>query len=604
MPLPSPKVLNIFFRPALVLVLTVLRGSTSLAQVRVALWSDVHSPLATIADHAAVIDQLGREYLRENPKGEFVIVVDGDFTSLSPYTRAEKGMKSFEVLRFLAQERKYTVIFVPGNHDAFDWTGEVDGVEVFKQQIKLLHSWGGYTLAANMKGVSKDVRSIIRPYYDLRGVREKTRLIGMTLRTLLQQSRLTRRSAARLFAEIEPYGPVLVRELDQAVQDGVRKVVLALHAGLGNVSNLVDETADEFSQRDLGLSLVMAGHDHEVVSELQGHAALIDAGANGSFTIADLDPRGEFIKGSPVHFAVGDEQEGLIREGRWRSQQGFPLRNYPPTLKRLKLGLTAWVERLDLELQRVLTVTRGFPEHKMHFKQGRTTLGSLLGEALVAWTRDQEWYKGQPIVAMLNSSAYRLEEPIPPGPLREITIRRMDPYQDIVTLFEVTGEQLENMFRNLRDYYSGHHQPYYTPQMNLGSRENGDGLEVQTAGGWKKISPTEKYLVPLDGFLSLHQDGESYELPEWMFLQFFEAKAEACYGDILVRYLPGLIESYERGQDLKEEQAPPKIEESTPRGFPRGLAAPLPARGGSTAHAARGGSTAHAAIRCSSLHGV
>ena len=118
-------------------------------QTRIIQWSDVHSTLDSVVDQARAIDHLGQEFLQKNAKGEVVIVVNGDYTSITPYSRENRGEFSYEVLEYLLKTRGYTVLFVPGNHDAFDWTAEVNGVELFLEQMRKLQSWGAKILAAN-----------------------------------------------------------------------------------------------------------------------------------------------------------------------------------------------------------------------------------------------------------------------------------------------------------------------------------------------------------------------------------------------------------------------------------------------------------------------
>lgn len=107
-------------------------SSSAHAQVRIVQWTDTHSTLSTKSQQLAAIDQQGKEFLRLHPRGEFVVYVIGDFTSINPYSQMDGGQLSFEALRVL-KSKGYTVLFTPGNHDAFDWTGKVDGSELFLQ---------------------------------------------------------------------------------------------------------------------------------------------------------------------------------------------------------------------------------------------------------------------------------------------------------------------------------------------------------------------------------------------------------------------------------------------------------------------------------------
>ncbi len=523
-------------------ILFVMLGmSVASAQVRIVQWTDVHSTLSSLSQQLAVMDQMAKSFYSQHPQGEFIVYVIGDFTSISPYSQVDKGAQSFEALRLL-KNRGYTVLFTPGNHDALDWALNLGG-ELFFQQMKTLHEWGIPVLAANLTKVRRPFKDFLIPYYELKTLSVKSALLGLTLESFFAKSNLTRERAQALFKDVQKYEDTLKKMIPKLKAKGFESLVIGAHEGHERLLKV----AEGLDTSMIKIPLMMAADDHLVASYRHGETLIADAGSHGSFNVIDLSKDQASVQTPVTHIAITEEsatrvspqifKDGIVLLNREIvNEQGFyaELRSFQDQLKR-------FLSQVDRRLQRVLGWTSGHGTHKYHMKRGRTDLGSLLSEAHVLWARTVMNSWSEPMIAMVNSSSYRREEPLLPGELREIDLRGMYPFENQSAVFRLLGKEIEELFFSRRKDYESKESGAYSPQLNFSVREKAKRLEILINGEWVKIKRNTSYLVVIDGFLAAQFKNKTWQ----KILSQNQPLATKSFQDLLVDFLPTAIYKFE-----------------------------------------------------------
>ena len=519
----------------------LLLASSAFAQVRIVQWSDAHSTLTSLPQQLKAMDLLAQSFYSQHPKGEFIVYVIGDHTSISPYSQVDKGQLSLDALRLL-KERGYTVLFTFGNHDALDW-GLNFGGELLFQQMQQLYEWGIPVLAANLVKVRRPFRDFILPYYELKTLSLKSALMGMTLESFFSKSNLTPENARPLFEDVEPYEETLKRNLPEFKKTGFQKLFLGVHEGHERLSQLTKK----FAALHLSVPLVMGADDHVVAAYRRNNSLITDAGSHGSFNVIDIDRETAEVRTPVLHVAISEESLSRIEN------QLFPEGNATlntitekdlstdAELKKFKNTVDRFILQVDQRLYRVLGWTRGFDSHKYHMKRGRTDLGSLLAEAHLLWARSLMNSWTEPVIAMVNSSSYRREEPLPPGSLRENDLRGMYPFENKSAIFRLLGKDIESLFFARRDEYERKEKGAYSPQLNFDVREKKKKLEVFINGEWLRLKKNTSYLVVIDGYLVAQFKNKAWQ----EILAQHPPLATRSFQDLLVDFLPTAIYKFE-----------------------------------------------------------
>ncbi len=531
------------------------------AQVRIIQWTDAHSSIETISKQVLAIDYAGKDFLRIHPKGEVIIYVIGDFTSINPINNEEGGWSSFEALRLLRQ-RGYTVLFTPGNHDAFDWTVKIDGAQLFLKQMQRIESWGVKILANNLRKKTRAFQALTSPSYELKTLNKKTHIVGLTLPILMTKSNLTEETAKSLFAEIEPYRKTFRRVFPEMARKNVEAIIFGVHQGHEKLKRQIPIIKDVMQKRNIEIEvpLMLGAHDHLVASYRHSGTHFSNSGSYGSFNIIDITARGHLPPEQIRHIPMNIEQARLVRPELF--QAGHLYLNdisdqdveQTPWLRNYHHSIQKQIEEIEKRLQRVRGyLTRPLDEHKVHMKSGQSELGNLLAESLVRWARTSFSLPPHiPVVAMANSSSYRREEGLPAGPIIEKTLRELYPFHTEATIYQLQGYEIKMMYFSLRRFYANGGGELHSPQLNFDFRENGEELQMQLSPGvWAPIDEQRRYYVVFDGWLSENRYGQGYHLKDWEeILANKKPLALESYQDLLVRHFPRVIEAHQNGQSL------------------------------------------------------
>lgn len=531
------------------------------SQVRIIQWADAHSSIETISKQVLAIDYAGQDFLRFHPKGEVIVYVVGDFTSINPINNEEGGWSSFEALRLLRQ-RGYTVLFTPGNHDAFDWTVKIDGAQLFLKQMQRIQSWGVKILVNNLRKKTKAFQSLTSPSYELKTLEKRTHVVGLTLPIIMTKSNLTEETARSLFTEIEPYRKTFHRVFPEMAKKNVEAIIFGIHQGHEKLKRQIPVIRDVMQKRNLEIEvpLILGAHDHLVASYRQSGTHFSNSGSYGSFNIVDITAKGHVRAKRIRHIPMNMEQARSVRPELFQTG-----RLYLNDISDEDIEQTEWLRSYHRSIQRQIAETnkrlqrvRGYlprrlDEHKMHMKSGQSELGSLLAESLVRWARMSFSLAPHiPVVAMANSSSYRREEGLASGPIIERTLRELYPFHTEATIYQLRGHEIQKMYFSLRRFYANGGGELHSPQLNFDFRESGEDLQMRLSSGvWAPLEAERRYYVVFDGWLSEHRYGQGYRLKDWgEILADKKPLAQESYQDLLVRHFPPVVEAHQKGESL------------------------------------------------------
>ncbi len=447
--------------------------------------------------------------------------------------------------------------FTPGNHDAFDWSVTINGPDLFREQLEFMDQAGIEVVAGNFKGVNPEIESILKSSLILHGQRLPTRLFGLTLANLFNKSNINEDSVAHVFTSIAPYEESFASILAEMKESGVKRAIFGVHEGhvkLEKKINVFKSMAQDL-EMDIKVPLVMGAHDHQTVSYLSQDSRMLSGGSHGSFNFVRLTAQGLVDESSIVNIRAPN-QEG--REVNWeRFQQGQVVEN---DLSREDIRQIPWLREFDTRLESLIAeksrrlmktlveLRYGVLETRSVLKTGLSRTGSLVADSLARWGQDILGDVDTTVIAMTNSSSYRHDDPLYAGPLSELTIRQMYPFQNEASLYELDGRTIEQLFIALRQFYSQSDSKLYSPQLNSVVRESYEGgLQILTGKGvWENLVADKKYYLVIDGWLSDHRFGQSYRLESW--LEEFRSQeplAHFSHQEILVRYFPQVVHELE-----------------------------------------------------------
>ena len=484
-------------------------------------------------------------------------------------------------------DRGYTVLFTPGNHDAFDWVNKPGDIKLFVEQMQTIQSWGVKILGGNYIDKTPLMDSLLSFSYPLKTVDTTPHVVGLTLDRLFKQSNLYEEEARKLFGGVEGYQKALDRILPELSRQGVVSVILGIHENNRRVSNLFKERDFEKSF-GIRIPLAMAAHDHLVATYYQqgkdgGRTMISDAGSYGSFSVIDVLKNGE-VSEALTHVAISSKtfmsviNKDIFHIGQVVRNKVTEADIEDSWLKEYYEKIQSYLLSSRSQLYRTLVILENdVNETKFHLQRGRSHLGDMVAEAMARWGRSVIPIPGkkqkQSVIAMYNSSSYRLEEPLLKGPLTELNIREIYPYNLSATLYRMRGEDIERLYFSLReDYIQRKNENSYSPQINPGFREFNGRLQVKTKEGWMDMKRSKKYYLALDPWLSLHRFGRSYKIKEWGILEGMKPMAFKPMSDILVRFFPPVLKENDRRVSRSKNRGRKKRKNSlnppSVRGYP------------------------------------
>lgn len=504
----------------------LLFSAVASAQVLVLEVADSHSAYDQLPGFIRSVDHLKHDFLKKYPMGRVVLIVAGDYGGRSQWTD-DRGWMGIQALSRLAGEMD--VVYVLGNHDAFDWGKTENGNRLVLRQLEFLHRAGVKIVGSNIS-FADDTKPLISPYFDLRShAGRQVRFAGFGLEVFFQKSSYDESSKIRILDEISAPGAAMVATAEQAASDRVDDLIVFVHDNHERLNESLQVTRQELaknSSQKPSLPVAFAAHDHVHHTEMVGSTLAIDSGSDFDFSAVELD-------------ANGTVAHHVLMSTELRSRENVK----PATSKRLEKFAGAIERQVDLIRARTETVvglSGGFHETKLDLKNGRATLGTALAETLHDWAAKQLKQSGTElqVIAFYNSSSYRRDSPIPAGPLSIGDLNGFYPFPGDAQLFTATGAEIQQLFSVLRAWRYAQ-DGNYTPQISDELSESAvNDLQIESRvllHNGQPLEPNKTYALALDAWLA----GNGYHLAEYeVFLNRHKPLARKNLTQVFQQFAP------------------------------------------------------------------
>lgn len=546
-------------------------------QLRLIHVPDTHSNLQILRELMLAGDFLGQSFLKTHARGEVMFLFTGDYWSINPVNQKDGGWLELEALVEL-RKRGYTIGFVFGNHDGWDWSSGDFGVRLMIEQLKFLHNNGVILMAENLRNPTPELAGLFTSSYRFKTLKQKTRLIGLTLPNLVRKSGLSQRQAAELWEGIEEMPQTLRRLRDEKrYQD--EQLIVGIHQGHNETRKDLDELRSE--KFDFKISAVLGGHDHIITSYIHEETLISGGGSYGSFNVVDFDRNGKLEKRKVKNVAINNE--GTFQGGQFGPFQGRRVLNAEILQQREKalVGNSrrpdpwgqeyfARVDAYVIEAITRLSKQRGFLReairlHKMDLKAGPNFLGRALANSVLLYSileLDEPFNaaasdKKVLRAGMINSSSYRLEEYLKAGVLTEYVLREMYSYDLEAIVIRVSGKIFKMLYWSLRNFVRQSDPRAFSPHLSSNFKEENNQLwtvdHSHSPNGWRLVENEEIVQLAIDGWIADHIRGESYQIKEWIEVLTNSSSHPVLgrkqYQEILVEYLPVFLEERFRADE-------------------------------------------------------
>lgn len=300
--------------------------------------SDQHSAYHKIPDFLGSIEILSRQFKEKNPKGRVILIFNGDFSARDSHwsiqVPEDRGHFGYHVLSRLAE--KYSVFYVFGNHDAFDWNDS----QLFLDQMQNLKRAGVHLLTANVS-VYPEYKGLFAPFVDVPIPSKKGQVLRFAGFTIIKdRDKRLNLEGPKVLSDIYDINqslPVIINSANGDPQ--VEGLIPILHLGARKTEEMISRWNDKEREK---LRVVFSAHDHRQVLIWTKGIYVIDSDSHFKFSSVVLDSSGRFVsmdffnaKGQKqlLHrFSLdrGSLEARLIRDVRaWLNQ-------FPPLKKRKK----------------------------------------------------------------------------------------------------------------------------------------------------------------------------------------------------------------------------------------------------------------------------
>lgn len=535
---------------AVSLYFIALRPPLAHAHILILQHSDQHGNIKRFARWLTMVYRRHEEHKKQFPRGRTVLILGGDTFGANSYSLHDKADFLVKTLGKLTTDMD--VVFVPGNHDAFDWSSEGSGAELFKKQTLHLHRKGVHILGANIVP-GKALKGVIKPHWTFRvktksGSR-KFRIHGFTLNQFEKSSSYAVDGPEeQVIHEFLPVisqadsDNVLKQTLLKAVKDSVDVSVYQFHQGFKKTVAFVESLGKyeaKLTQADLEVPrvpVVFAAHDHQFASQIVDGKLVLDTGAKFK----------------------GLNEVVLSKKGEIIAQQAFTARDLKALTKKYAPGkkARALIRSVEREVEKikghlnepVAWSQEGFAASKHDLKAGASDWGSLLASAHANWLRDELINRGditladskRRVLGAYNSTSYRHDSVIPPGLISRHHIIDMYPMPGNSRGYRMLGEDVQLMYRLIRQYRIDKDDSY-SPQVSSALAEkpgSNHDLLVQVDGHYESLRLNEYYYIAIDAWLS--RNGFAVDGVDEI-LARAELIAELSTTELLLRYMPELL---------------------------------------------------------------
>jgi len=509
--------------------------------------SDFHSNYPKFETLIPNLIRIKKQFLNRNPEGKTVLVLNGDIFGISEWAE-DRGQLAVDIFSRLAHQ--FEIIYVPGNHEGFDWHG-YEGNDLFLKQLAQLSLEGKikperqriYATVANM--IPQDwAAKYFRKYHDIEIQGAKWRVVGFVLDDFFEHSTYDPRQQNSLIKEITPFNEEVKKQILHAAQDGITHLVISNHERYAYLLRKMDalltwkkEHSDK-RVRDLRIVAGLAAHDHLYYEgEVQG-VPLFDARSQGEFMVLEFSANGDLFRKNYYDLASQENfaNKSYLNQG-WRR------------VLREARNIVAELREYNSE---VLGQTPGLNANKQNLKAGPHILGTKIADSFVDWAKDNfSLPEGTLVVGFFNSSSYRKDDKIEKGDVTRGLVAGISPFPGYPRAIRINGHQLKVLFETLMAKRKAIREAF-TPQVSSNLEvQDGSIFLKQSDGRLAPLTAAQDVILAMDDWLSLN----GYKVDEWEEIltnaQFLKASKAWTQQEVLIRYLPPHLKSFRCSDSLR-----------------------------------------------------
>lgn len=406
-----------------------------------------------------------------------LFVIAGDMLQGSIIDTEYKGISTIEIMNYLAPD-----VATIGNHE----------VDYGLPHLLFLEKLANFPIVNANLYIKKYNKRMMYPYLIIQKAGFDILFTGITTEAILDGIRMDPLIGS--FITLEEASKEVGKICNAYKNDDIDLTILLTHIGFESDKKLAKMLKPEW-----GVDMMLGGHSHTVLDKpAEVNDILIAQAGVGTDQIGRFD------------ITVDDDTNAIV-DYKWKL---IPITSeIAEPDKELTKFIDSFKKKVDQKYNSILTKLAS--KHTHPKREIETSLGNLLADALAE--------SAQCDVMFLGSGSIRTKSL---GPM----VTLMDfitcfPYDDTLTRFTVTGEQLWNIFSHIMriENRDGEGECY---QVNSGVeavyQEKQKGLKSLKIGG-KPIDKTALYTITLQGF-HVNQSTDNLGLSEKQLLQSGESK--------------------------------------------------------------------------------
>lgn len=419
---------------------------------------------------------------------------------MSKYLRAQPMVKTLNLLdgNPAAFDRNFIAVF--GNHEFDDKDPGLILGRVAQSDFLWVSSNVQYRSTKESTGEPfshrlKNVHDTI--VLDVDGVR--IGIFGLTIDSKEQDY------VSYIYEDIETRHAAIRAAIDRLKSEGTRMIIALTHQDLEQDKLL----ASEFSEIDL----IVGGHEHFFIQQKVGNTWIMKADSDAKSAIVyDVRISDETVKVIPQKIKVGQE---IVKDVMIDSEVQYWLTELSKTVKEQKKQK----EQKDYDLMDEIGYTKYTLEGIEPAVRGRE---SALGNFLTDVIRDRL----KTDLAFINGGSIRINDNIPPGPIRNYDMEGIFYFDNNLVSFELTGAEILDILRNsvskvhLGDgrflQVSGikftYHVDRKAGEMTYRIEPEDVFVWKKDGGGYVPLNPDQKYTVGTTDYMWEHGHEDGYKI--------------------------------------------------------------------------------------------
>jgi 5'-nucleotidase len=423
--------------------------------------------LGGYARHATLIKQLKKD--SPNP----ILLNGGDVFQGTLYFNTYLGLADLAYMEYVG----YDAMAV-GNHE-FD-----RGPATLAAFIK---SASFPVLSSNIDATEDpDLKGLIKPSTILEVGGQRIGIVGATTVDLPAISNIGEH------IKMKPIVAAMQKEVDSFTTQGINKIVVVSHCGYGEER--------ELARTLKGVDVIVGGHSHTLVGTVQVGGSPM---GTAPYPTVEKDPDGNtalVVQGWEWGKVVGNLRVTFDDAGHVKSWEGAPIK-IDASIPEDPVFATI-IEAFQKPLKALRDQKVGDSKIEITDGRGESPAGNLIADAMLEATASQG-----AVAAFMNAGGVR--SGLPAGPLTYGTLIEMQPFNNSLTILELTGAEIKKALEHGVSVGGGFlHVSHGTAYVIDRSRPEGDRVTSITIAG-QPVDPSKTYKVTFNSFTA--SGGDAHE---------------------------------------------------------------------------------------------